>query len=222
MGLGNIGQQDIANNSWGFVEFRVTVPELRGASLYYEGYIEDSIVRAFRLPDNILNQMGFVTGLYLPRLTNNGDVALRMEYHHMPPLAYRHGGWLTGYTLNQRPMGDPLGPDTDAVYATLYWRPKAGVAGRFDLAFEDYDSSIYYTEPNASGGGDRIVKVEARPHERRYRVVSGIDWKPNGRMGWKVAAGYERVTNWNFEPGNDINNVFLSGQLSLYFKELSF
>lgn len=218
-GGGNIGQTDIANNAWGFLDFRLTIPPLRYSVLYYDGYIEDSIVRAFRLPDNILNHMGFVVGWYTPRLTRTGEWGIRFEYHHTPPLAYRHSQWQSGYTLNRRVIGDALGPDADAAYATLYWRPKPTLQGRLDLAFEDYDSSTYYTQTNPQGGGDRILKLVAGPHERRYRVMAGMNWLGRGRYGLKISAGYERIHNWDFNVGRSVNNVMVGGELTLRFDE---
>ena len=218
-GGGNIGQSDIANNAWGFLDFRLTIPPLRYSVLYYDGYIEDSIVRAFRLPDNLLNQMAFIVGMYVPRVTTTGELGARFEYHHTPPLAYRHSTWQSGYTLNRRVIGDAIGPDADAIYATLYWRPKPTLEGQLDLAFEDYDSSTYYTQANAQGGGDRILKLTSGPHERRYRVVAGLDWLGKGRYGLKFSAGYERIHNWNFEVGRSVNNVMVGGELTLHFDE---
>jgi hypothetical protein len=219
-GGANIGASDIANNAFGFLDFRVTIPPLRNSVLYYDGYIEDSVVRAFRLPDNLLKQMGFIVGWYSPRLTSKGDIGLRLEYHHVAPLDYRHSSrWIYGYTLNERVIGDPLGPDADGIYSTIYWRPKPKFLARLDLAFEDYDSSTYKTEVNSEGGGDRILKDVAGPHERRYRAVAAVDWLGNERFGIKFSAGYERIQNWNFEVGRSVDNILLGAMLSLRFKE---
>lgn len=217
----NIGAKDSSNHAFGFLDFRVTIPWLRNSVLYYDGYIEDSIVRAFRLPDNLLNQMGFVAGWYSPRLSAAGDWGLRLEYHHTAPLDYRHSQWTSGYTENGRVMGDALGPDADAAYATLYWRPKPSVQGRLDLAFEDYDSSLYTIETNAQGGGDRILKITDGTHERRYRALAGVRWDAGKRYGLRLSAGYERIDNWNFEPGRSVNNALLGAGLTLRFEEFT-
>ncbi len=218
-GGSNVGQADVANNAWGFLDWRLTIPPLRGSILYYDGYIEDSIVRAFRLPDNLLNQMAFIVGWYSPRLSRTGELGLRLEYHHTPPLAYRHGTWLSGYTLNRRVIGDAIGPDADAAYLTLYWRPRPTLQARVDLAFEDYDSSTYYTQTNAQGGGDKILKLRAGPHERRYRAVGAINWFGNSRYGIKFTAGYERIQNWAFNVGKSVNNAMVGAELTLHFDE---
>ncbi|MBI4126357.1 MAG: hypothetical protein HY465_02575 [Deltaproteobacteria bacterium] len=213
----NIGANDIANNAWGFLDFRVTIPPLRSLVLSYDGYIEDSIVRALRLPDNILNQMSFVAGTYLPRLDTTGKWGLRLEYHHMAPLSYRHGNWLSGYTLNRRVIGDPLGPGADAVTSTLLWRPVPRWQGRLGIAYEDFDSSQYYTQTNASGGGDRILVATTGIHERRYRATLGGEWWFKKNLRLHGEAGYERIQNGNFESGHDINNGLIEAGLSLAF-----
>lgn len=220
-GANNIGAKDSSDHAFGFLDLRVTIPWLRNSVLYYDGYIEDSIVRAFRLPDNFLNQMGFVAGWYSPRLSAAGDWGLRLEYHHTAPLDYRHGQWSSGYTENGRVMGDALGPDADAAYATVYWLPRPSLQGRLDLAFEDYDSSLYTTETNAAGGGDRIIKIADRTHERRYRALAGIRWDAGKRYGLRLSAGYERIDNWNFEAGRSVNNALLGAGLTLRFDEFT-
>ncbi len=220
-GGSNIGATDVANNSWGFLDFRLTIPPLRGSQLYYDAYIEDSIVRAFRLPDNILNQMSFIVGCYVPRLTSSGEVGLRLEGHHVAPLTYRHGTWTDGYTLNRRLLGDPLGPTADGVYATLYWWPSPRHRVRFDAALEDYDSSTYYTQPNASGGGDKILVLTPGPHERRFRLMGEMSWQTQGRIEWTVLGGYERIENWNFIVGRGVNNMMVGARLRLHFDEFT-
>ncbi|MBI2974489.1 MAG: hypothetical protein HYY43_02730 [Deltaproteobacteria bacterium] len=220
-GSGNINASNVANNAFGFLDLRITIPPLRGSVVYFDEYIEDSIVRAFRLGKNYFNQAAFITGLYSPRLTDSGSLGLRLEYHHTAPLTYRHGIWASGYALNRTVIGDALGPDADGIYSTLYWRPNAGCAGRLELAFEDYDSSTYYTQTNASGGGDKILKAVSMTHERRYRGITGIDIKAAKRIGFKFEGGYERIENWNFSAGNSANNWLLSTAVSLYFDEFN-
>lgn len=215
----NIGAADLSNHAWGFFDMRITIPELRGVSIYYDGYVEDSIIRAFRLPGNILEQMGFIAGLYLPRLTNSGNLGFRFEYHHVAPLAYRHGRWSSGYTLNRRPIGDALGPDGDGVYTTLYWRPAPVLIGRLDLAYEFYDSSAYRSEENAQGGLDRVLKVADGPIERRYRAVAGVEWLKMKRYGLRLSLGCERIQNLNFQVGRSVNNMLLEAGMRLYFDE---
>jgi hypothetical protein len=217
----NMAYGDVGNNAWGFFDFRITIPPLRNSVIYYDGYIEDSIARAFGFPDNLLNQMGFVVGWYSPRLTDSGSLGLRFEYHHTAPLTYRHGTWVSGYTLNRTIMGDALGPDADGIYPTLYWKPNADYAGKLELAFEDYDSSTYYTQTNAQGGGDKILKDVSGTHERRYRGITGLDIKAIKRIGLKFEGGYERIENWNFSAGNSVNNWLLSTAVSFYFDEFN-
>ena len=212
---------DIANNAFGFLDMRLTIPPLRNSIIYYDGYFEDSIARAFGHLGNLLNQMGFIAGWYTPRLTDRGDVGLRLEYHHTAPLQYRHGDWISGYTENQRVIGDALGPDADGIYATTYWRPTARMQARLDLAYEDYDSSTYYTQTDADGGGGNIVKLTYGPHEHRYRAVGGIRWDVKSRYGLRFSAGYERIDNWNFQVGRSVNNALLEAGITLRFDEFN-
>lgn len=218
----NLSQTDIANNAWGFLDFRLTIPPLRGTVLYYDGYIEDSIVRAFSFPNNLLNQMAFIGGLYVPRLTDSGSMGLRFEYHHTAPLTYRHGRWVSGYTLDRRVIGDAIGPTADAMYATYYWRAKPNLDASFNIAYEDYDSSLFRTEINSQGGGDRILKDISGPHERRYRAIGGVEWRSKKRIGLKGRLGYEKITNANFDVGHSANNLLTEMTLTLYFDDFNF
>jgi len=218
-GGNNITAADLSDHAFGLLDLRITIPPLRHSILYYDAYFEDSFVRAFRLFDNILEQMSFVVGWYSPRVSRNGNVGLRLAYHHISPGTYRHYRWVSGYTLNRRMIGDPLGPAADGVYATLYLRPSPTFLSRLDLAYEDYDSSTYRSEENAQGGLDRILKDVAGPHEKRYRAVAGMEWRGKKRYGLKFSLGYERINNWNFEVGKSVNNVLAQTVLTLYFDE---
>jgi len=219
-GGNNIGATDISNHEFGFFDLRVTIPPLRGAQIYYDMMIEDSIVRAFRLPDNFLRQVAFVTGIYFPSLNRRGDLGLRLEYHHIPPVAYRHGNWTSGYTLNRRVIGDALGPTADGIYAKLYWWPTMKMLTDLEIAFERFDSSLFRTETDpVTGGGDRIVKDVDGPKEYRFRIVSGLEFPISKRLDFKTKLGYEFIGNFNFNVGRDVNNVLFSAGLSLKFPE---
>lgn len=213
----NINFGDASNHLFGLLDMRVQVPGLRGTAIYGETQFEDSFMRALGLPDNLMRQMSFVVGSYAPRLTSGGRLALRAEYHHTAPLIYRHSTWKTGYTLNGRSMGDPIGPAADGGYLTLYVRPSPGYNGRAGVAFEDFDSSTFATEPSPDGGGSRIFKDVAGIHERRYRLLAGFEWMRNKNWGADLEAGYERISNYNFAAGVSRNNGYAEVKLTLKF-----
>ena len=56
-------------------------------------------------------------------------------------------------------------------------------------------------------------------HEKRYRVIAGLDWRVKHRYKLQISTGYERVQNSNFEIGQSANNAFIGVGLSLYFDE---
>ncbi len=202
---------DVSNNSnhaTGFFDLRITVPQLRGISFYYDAYVEDSITRAFGNMDNLMHQMSFVTGVYMPRLSADGQWGARFEYRHLSPDSYLHGTWTDGYTLNKLSLGDPMGPGADGYYLTFYWRPFPRLIMRVSGAYESFDSSHYIVESKSGTSIDRIFLDQERTHENHYRIEGKVGLEGKGRLALRVHLGFEHVSNREFVQGNTANHIY--------------
>ncbi len=80
--------------------------------------------------DQLGNDVSKLVGLHLARL---GPFGLRLEYATTTPGAYQAPNWKSGLVYDGTPVGHPLGPDAEGIYADLYfpdlaeWRTAAGV-----------------------------------------------------------------------------------------------
>lgn len=215
----NSSFDDQGNHLFGLLDFRLHLPFLRQTSLYWESIFEDSFLRAMGVPGNIMNQMSFQTGIYVPRLTAKGDVSLRLEYQHTSPINYRHGTWSSGYTLNRRIIGSPIGPDADSLTARITWWPESDIKTSFDLVYQNRSRDTYFAVRDGSEQKE-ILKNRDFPNEQRLRLVGSVEWDIYRFLSLNSSLGYEYVSNFNFESNNNRHNgLFLVGT-TLHFDRL--
>lgn len=200
-------------HAFGIIDMRLTIPPIRNSVIYYDGRFENSPLKAFQHIGNMWEQMGMTFGLYVPRLVDRGSTSLRIEYQHAAPITARGGTWTDGWTLDRRVLGNPLGSEADAVYASLYWRPYPTYGARLGFAFENYYSDTY------NWANNEVKKVANGVTESRYRFTGGLDLFRNKRLTVELAAGYERIQDWNFTSGRGVNNMLLSGRFKFNFDE---
>lgn len=194
-------QIEVSNKFAGF-DFRFRVPPARGLEIYGEWVADDMDRR--RLGSIFKEDSGYVAGAYLPRVTGDGRVDLRLEYHRTGIRFYRHNQFTSGYALNSNIIGDNLGPDGNAGYFWVNWDINPENLIEFHGAVErrSNDQYISFGEPNF-----RFEKVAVLPKEQRYRIVPSWQHRVQGLPMWLVfQLGYERVQNFNFVSGNNRNN----------------
>lgn len=218
----NLSFTDKSDHRFGIFDFRLTIPPLRYSIIYWDSMFDDSPLRAIDNIDNIWNQMSFTAGVYIPRLTPSGDMSLRLEFQRVAPLGYRHSRWSSGYTLNRRLIGSPLGPDAFGIYGTYKWWPSVDCSGWLRLAFENRSSDTYRTEINSQGGGDRILKNVNGPDERRYRIMAGGEFYVRPNISIMPMVGYEYITNVAFNNGRNVNNGIIGVSAKMFFDQFNF
>lgn len=194
-------QIEISNKFAGF-DFRFRVPPARGLEIYGEWIADDMDKR--RLGSIFKEDSGYVAGVYLPRVTNDGRVDLRLEYHRTGIRFYRHSQFTSGYVLNSNIIGDNLGPDGNAGYFWVNWDINQENLIEFHGAVEwrSNDQYIAFGEPNF-----RFEKVTVLPKEQRYRMMNS--WQHRMKdlpLSFLLQLGYERVENFNFVEGSNLNN----------------
>jgi hypothetical protein len=194
------------------VDLRVQIPKLRNAVLYAEGVFEDfgreSILPQFK------EQMGFTSGVYFPLLTPDGADDLRLEYEHSPASYGRHGLYTSGLTVDGRLRGSEIGPDGVGLH--VIWRHSfsTGSQLRCEAHYEDRGNDLYTQTLTPYGQGDRVVRVTDNPTERRFRILSSLDWKPMGNWTVRPQLGYEYVRNFSFDPRTNRHNFLGAVSLS--------
>lgn len=209
------GQIQIGNKFGGF-ELRFRIPTAQGLEIYLEGAWDDTPdERLIKDTGFLLDAGAYIVGFYAPRLNNVGTLGLRLELHYLGPRLYRHSQFISGWTLNQFLLGDNLGPDANGVYFWFDWEIDSQNRLVFNPVYESRSGDLYGP---TSGKGTRHIKIADLPNERRYRLVT--EWYYQLKdlpMILRVILGYERVQNFNFTAGNDLNNFLGRVNFQIFF-----
>ena len=109
-GRTNVWQGQDKWNGIAGLDFRWRFPSLRGTQLYGELYSEDNVIFGDWKADNS-RMIGWVGGVYVPRLTSSGNWDLNLEFASTGKAWYVHGLYTGGYTYGGQILGDPMGGD---------------------------------------------------------------------------------------------------------------
>jgi hypothetical protein len=195
------------------INWRLKIPPLRNTEWYFETLWDDFGRQT--VIANITQQMAFVSGIYIPRLLDDGSADLRLEYTRIPAPLYRNSTWVTGYSLDQRLIGSETGPDgnTIRVVSNYDLNPRLMLTG--EAAYEERSADIYASTLSSQGQPDQYVKILDNPNEYRMRVTGQLRWNVEKNLRVELKSGYERVYGFNFVSGSDINNFL--GSIAVVF-----
>jgi hypothetical protein len=217
-GAPNLNAGDVARSFFGFVprvskmgisdqvgglDFRFRIPPAWNMELYGELYFQNPDLSH---PGVMFGERAaYLGGIYLPRLSNSHNMALRFEYRHTSPIIYRSFVWPDGFSIGGEVFGDPLGPAGNGVYASYYY--DLGVSALFTarFAYERRGGNFYAL--NSDGG---YSVVAGRPTEQRYRGLFSLQHEMGKVVTVKWLFGYEKTQNFNFVSG-DSRNSFIGG-----------
>ena len=191
------------SNKLAGMDFRWRMPSWAGFELYLEGDVDDMDPRRFK--SSFLEDGGYLAGVSLACIVECGSLAVRAEYHQTGIRYYTH----PDYPIDARGLllGDPLGPRGNGAYLTI--DDDLGPRGRVSLegAFEVRSGNLYgSTESGPNSEGFRFVQTEHRPGEKRWRALATWAARDDARIAPRVAAGIERVTNFDFVAGRSRTN----------------
>jgi hypothetical protein len=196
------GSDPLATNKIANAQMRLRIPPWRSATFAWEMAIDDFDLR--RVRRMFWEDTGHLMALTLPRLRDDGSLALDLQWHHTSLRLYQHYQFTDGLTYHGRILGSPLGPAANAGYASLAWRPDVRTTWRVALAHEVRDSSQWRSRvTSVDEDGFDFVRVGGpgvREGRTRAAVEAGRDAPGVGR-GWYARGGLERVTNEGFVAG---------------------
>jgi hypothetical protein len=203
-----LGSRDIQiSNKFAGMDVRVRFPAARGLEWYVDGMLDDFDHR--RVWSSFRDDAGWITGISLPRLTDDGRMQVTAEVQRTGIRYYQHGQFRSGVTFDNRIIGNALGSKANAGYARLTWDRGATSSISLDAAYERRSSDRYRVQVNdADESGWRFVRVESRPKETRARAT--VIWSgelPPARSRLLAEFGYERVGNFAFVRGEERNNL---------------
>ena len=182
------------------VDIRYALPGLRGTQFYAEGVFDDFDLR--RVKSVFTEDAGYVWGLSASCFGECGRVRASAEYHVTGLRFYTHGGYNSGFTLDQKFIGDALGPRGRGAYGIV------DVDGherslRVNFAYEDRSGNKYGAVTSTPNDADfRFVILERHPAERRWRTTTTATFGSiRDRVGYSLTAGAERVENFAHAQG---------------------
>jgi hypothetical protein len=182
--------------------------------VYHESFLEDGF-RPAPWGDG-WDVIGLTVGAYLPSVGPDGTWDWRVEFTHLPAVAYRHGRWTSGYTFGRRLIGNGLGPDADGVRMALGRRRADGGTDRVALALERRDNDTWAQRPTGEEGrfGD-IYRVENRPADERLRLELGTRRSLTPGVRWNAKASIEHEFDGGFPHHSAATRYFM--ELGLEF-----
>lgn len=194
------------------IQGRLTLPMLRNTQIYQEFIIDDIFKKSYL--NTLKDTVYYITGLYIPRLTHSGSTDLRLEFKHFSGLAYRHDPFVSGYTLNQKLLGDEMGPDSSSFSAKVNIDIDEYFCIPIHFNYEIRDSDRYEAEHD---GTDTVgfFKTKNNPTEKRYRLQTGLLWETQKLLRTEFKFGYEYVDNFNFDITSSRNNFLGSLRISV-------
>jgi len=185
----------------GSFEARLRLPFLWNAELYLEYGGEDSGGEEYVEEWFGFGDVGYLTGIYFPRITPDGKTDLRFEFartaHRVdstPGFWYGHTSYRWGYTNDQMIVGHRIGPDAIDYFArvTRYLRNDLRVGVDFEHMVRGVSLNVVEEESNGFG--------------------ADVTWDIDAR--WSVAARYafQDISNFNLVRGVDqANHLLVTG-----------
>lgn len=184
------------------VDFRLTLPGPR-MEIFLEGLVTDLNEKLDNLSTIVVNEAVWVGGARFVGLGPQGRINLWMEGRRAGIVPHTHHQFTSGLTLDDRLIGDPLGPLATGweVGGTLH-EPNQTMS--FSWNWERYSGDLFRRR-----GLDNWERVADNPDEIRVRFEA--DWSRGmGLAGVNtgVRLVYEHVTRFNFTDANR-NNLLL-------------
>lgn len=170
------------------VDFRWRLPKLGGLQLYGEFYGEDQahVLKVIPVP----SELAELAGVYIPRLSKNGDWDARLEWAQTRPVWYGHALYTRGYTYHGDILGDAMGGDARRCSAQITHYTAGGA--QYSLNIEQVIRGR--SSPQAQRDNSAWLTVRVPCRNDCFLQLSG---------------GLTRTANLDRQAGKNITNRFL-------------
>ena len=189
------------------MDVRLQLPFLRNTEIYVEYAGEDSGGPQYPEEWLGLGDIGWLVGVYVPRLTDDGRSDLRLEFAHnahrvdsTPGFWYGNGQFKSGYTYEGMILGHHMGGDAVDVFVrtTRYIRN--------DLVLGlDYDHMT------------RGITLNEITNEHVNQFGADLTYEVRDDLSITARYGFETVDNWNLVRGENRQNHLLMTGIKLDF-----
>ncbi|RMH23587.1 MAG: hypothetical protein D6701_00160 [Gemmatimonadetes bacterium] len=191
-----------SNRQLGF-DIRIRFPGERGAELYSEYLLEDPPANLSVYKKWLWHDVGWLVGLWFPRLDEAGRTDLRLEGRHTGLRLGRHTQFTSGMSLDGQLLGDGLGPDGNGAYLTLGTLLGSDLRLELHGAAERRSRDRYRFGPPPGGGPNRFERIESFAKEDRARVLATLWYRPVDRpISLRVRGGFEWADDFAFVAGD--------------------
>ncbi|HYA42903.1 MAG TPA: capsule assembly Wzi family protein [Syntrophobacteraceae bacterium] len=198
-----VGVHNMAAFDW-----RYRMPFLWNAEFYGEWGGNDAGLKP-EIRNFLFQDIGYILGLYFPRIDPQGRADLRIEYadnvneggvgSKLNGMWYTHGTYTTGVTYNGLILGDAIGPDARDIYVRVSYyvrnNLKAGV-----------DAEYWQTGANV---GPAI--------ESEYQTGADITWDINPSLSAMVRYGWGAIQNFDLVRSDNRSDNLLMLELRYKF-----
>ena len=158
---------------------------------------------SYRLAESWWDEAIWVAGLKWSGLGPDGRVDTWIEGHHAGVRPHTHHQFQNGLTVDDRVVGDPLGPLSNSWQSGIAWTGSDDIL-QAELFREVYSGDDWENEDTPF----RWVRVKDNPDEIRYRIITS--WTRNHKaseLQTSVRLGYEHVTRFDFTNENRSNYI---------------
>lgn len=183
-------------------DLRITVPRAQ-ASLYANFLTTDDRGIFGQPARGYWEDAAWLVGAEARGLGAEGRVDVGLEWRHDGPRAHTHHQFTSGVTVDDRILGDPLGPNAAGLSARVAW---TGPASRVRVtgAWERYSGDDFYWQLFDYGYDWR--RRSDNPDEVRTRVeVDYLRYAGWRGMETSLRLGYEHVTRFNYTDASRHN-----------------
>ncbi len=203
-----------SNHVLGF-DFTARIPPLAGMEFYGKVLLEDTTKKLYL---TYINDGSWLAGLYFPKLESSRKWSLRSEFVHTGQIAYRHGFYTSGWSLDGKFMGYDAGSDTYSINTTLrhQFNYDEFVAGSF--RYLSRSSDTYAVVLNSSGQQTSLATTTQGPSEDHFIFKLSGTKRLTKWLNVYGDAGLDRVINRGFNPNS--NAVNFSTLIKLSFHDL--
>ena len=192
------------------VDFRLRLPGPR-AEIFLEGLLTDFNEKFDHFSSLIVNTSVWVAGTRFVGLDSQGRLDLWVEVHRAGIIPHTHGQFTSGLTLDDRLIGDPLGPLATGWEVGGTWHgPNQTMS--FSWNWERYSGDVF-----RSRGRFDWDRVADNPDEIRVRFDAAWN-RGMGLTGIQTAlrVGFEHVARFDFTDSNR-GNVILQARVGYHW-----
>lgn len=174
------------------IDLKGWIPPWRGTEVYAEILFSDITSNVGTL---LVDNASYLGGVFFPRLNFTGNMDLRLEYRRLAPRYGRSPVFTDGFTENQRLLGEPWGPDSQAVLVDFHYQ--LNLKNLLGLGFQYYrrNQNFYQAE------GSSVNKILSVGSENHVIGLARWDHLFNQNLVGHLGLGLDQVLGDGFVSG---------------------